>query len=315
MNDILYIVVPAYNEEDCIKNSVDIITNKLVELIKLNKINKKSKLVVVDDGSYDNTFDILKNISNKNKYLMIIKLSRNFGHQNALYAGLMEVKDETSMVISMDADLQDDINVIDEMINDYYQGNEIVYGVRSSRDNDSFFKRNSAIVFYKIMDFLGVRLVYNSADFRLLSKKALDSLSQYKESNLFLRGIVPDLGFKSSKVYYGRKKRNFGVSKYNFKKMLNLAINGITSFSVKPIRFIICVGFICSFFTFLYLIYVIVSSFNNNSLVDGWTTIVVLITFFGSFNILCIGLVGEYISKIYLEVKDRPKYIIDSIIK
>lgn len=315
MNDILYIVVPAYNEEEVIENSINIITEKLVSLIKKKKINKNSKLVVVDDGSRDNTFEIVKDISFKNKYLSVIKLSRNFGHQNAMYAGLMEACEKASMVISMDADLQDDIDVVDMMIDDYYKGNQIVYGVRKSRDTDSFFKRNSAILFYKFMAFLGVNLVYNSADFRLMSKKALRELSRYEESNLFLRGIIPDIGFKSSKVYYDRKKREAGVTKYNLKKMIGLAVNGITSFSVRPIRFIISVGLVCSLITFIYLIYVVGSYFFNSDLVDGWTTIVALICFFGSFQILCIGIIGEYISKIYLETKKRPKYIIDEIIE
>ena len=314
MNDILYIVIPAYNEEEVIENSVDIITKKLVSLIKNKKISKNSRLVVVDDGSRDRTFEIVKGLSLKNKYLMVIKLSRNFGHQNAMYSGIMESYEKADMVISIDADLQDDIDVIDNMIDDYYQGNQIVYGVRKSRDTDSFFKRNSAIFFYKFMAFLGVELVYNSADFRLMSKKALGELSRYEESNLFLRGIIPNLGFKCSKVYYDRKKREAGVTKYNLKKMMGLAINGITSFSVKPIRFIIGIGLVCSFLTFLYLIYVVVSHFTNKDLVDGWTTIVALISFFGSFQILCIGIIGEYISKIYLETKKRPKYIVDEII-
>lgn len=315
MNDILYVVIPAYNEEEVIENSISVVTGKLRELIKKKKISKDSKILIVDDGSKDETFSLVKGFCAKNKYLSAVKLSRNFGHQNALYAGLMVSLDRADMVISIDADLQDDVEVIEKMVSDYYEGNEIVYGVRKSRDTDNFFKRGSALLFYKMMSFLGCNLVYNCADFRLMSKKALMELAKYEEFNLFLRGIVCDLGFRSSYVYYDRKKREVGETKYNLKKMVSLAVNGITSFSVMPIRFIIALGGVCSFGAFLYLVYVVVSSFFNKELVDGWSTIVVLISFFGSFQILCIGIIGEYISKIYLETKRRPKYIVEDIIE
>ena len=313
MKNILYIVIPAYNEEELISESIHLVNEKMSSLMKKKKISRDSKIVVVDDGSKDNTLSILKNIKLDN--LIIIKLSRNCGHQNAMYAGLMFAKNEADMVISMDADLQDDINIIDKMIDDYYDGNEIVYGVRDNRDSDTFLKRTSALLFYKFMKVLGVEIIVNHADYRLMSKKSLEALEKYGESNLFLRGIIPQLGFKTSKVYYKRLERKAGVSKYNFRKMISLALNGITSFSVQPIRMIICVGFILSLLSILYLIYVIVGYFTGSDYVSGWASTIALICCFGSFQILCIGIIGEYVSKIYLETKRRPKYIIEEIIK
>ena len=252
MNSILYIIMPAFNEEEVIEESISLVSEKLRSLVKGKKICKDSKVVVIDDGSKDKTFDILRNLNNNN--LVIIKLSRNCGHQNAMYAGLMYAKDRADITISMDCDLQDDIDVIDKMVVEYYKGNEIVYGVRNNRDTDTFFKRNSAIMFYKFMSFLGVNIVSNHADYRLMSKKSLEALSMYEESNLFLRGIIPNLGFKTSKVYYKRLERKAGVSKYNLRKMFGLAMDGITSFSIKPIRMIIGIGAIFSFLSILYII-------------------------------------------------------------
>jgi len=315
MSSILYIVMPCYNEEEVISDSVDAVTDKIKSLIKKKKVSKDSKLVIVDDGSKDRTLEIVKELQKKNKYLMIIKLSRNRGHQIAMYAGLMESKKYADMVISMDADLQDDINVVDEMVEHYYDGSDIVYGVRNNRDTDSWFKRNTAVMFYKFMALLGVEIIYNHADYRLMSKRSLEALEGYQESNLFLRGIIPTLGFKTSSVYYQRLERMAGVSKYNLKKMLGLAIDGITSFSVKPIRLIINIGFILSFLSFIYLIYVVVGYFLDFDYVTGWASTIACICFFGSFQILCIGIIGEYISKIYIETKQRPKYFIDYIIK
>ena len=315
MNDILYIVMPAYNEEEIIESSVNLVTEQLKYLIKNKKIDKSSKIVVVDDGSIDRTLEILKKITIKNKYLEVIKLSRNCGHQNAMYAGVMYSKNYADMVISMDADLQDDIDAIEKMIDEYYKGNEIVYGVRNNRDSDTYFKRNSALLFYKFMKFLGVEIIYNHADYRLMSKRCLEELSKYEESNLFLRGIIPMLGFKSSKVYYKRKERKAGISKYNLRKMFGLALDGITSFSVKPIRIIINIGFVLSFLSIVYLIYVVIGYFTGAQYISGWASTIAFICFFGSFQVLCIGIIGEYISKIYLETKKRPKYIIEEIIK
>jgi len=313
VKNILYIVIPAYNEEELISESIHLVNEKMSSLMKKKKISRDSKIVVVDDGSKDNTLSILKNIKLDN--LIIIKLSRNCGHQNAMYAGLMFAKNEADMVISMDADLQDDINIIDKMIDDYYDGNEIVYGVRDNRDSDTFLKRTSALLFYKFMKVLGVEIIVNHADYRLMSKKSLEALEKYGESNLFLRGIIPQLGFKTSKVYYKRLERKAGVSKYNFRKMISLALNGITSFSVQPIRMIICVGFILSLLSILYLIYVIVGYFTGSDYVSGWASTIALICYIRSFQILCIGIIGKYVSKIYLETKRRPKYIIEEIIK
>ena len=315
MNNVLYIVMPCYNEEEVIENTIEIVSDKIKNLIKDKMISKDSKIVIIDDGSKDRTLDIVKSIQKKNKHLMIIKLSRNCGHQIAMYAGYMESIKYADMVLSMDADLQDDINVVDEMIEEYYNGNEIVYGVRNNRDTDTFFKRNSAMLFYKFMSFLGVEIISNHADYRLMSKRSLEALSKYEESNLFLRGLIPMLGFKSSKVYYSRLERKAGKSKYNLKKMMGLAIDGITSFSVKPIRIIINIGFILSLISFIYLIYVIIGRISGATFVSGWTSTIAFICFFGSFQILCIGIIGEYISKIYLETKHRPKYNIDEIIK
>ena len=232
-----------------------------------------------------------------------------------MLAGMMIAKEEADMVITMDADLQDDIDVIDKMIDEYYSGSEIVYGVRNNRDSDTFFKRGTAILFYKLIALLGVEIIYNHADFRLMSKKSLDALEKYDESNLFLRGIIPKLGFKTGKIYYKRLERRAGVTKYNFKKMVGLALNGITSFSVRPIRLISSIGFVFSLLSIIYLIYVIVGYFTGANYVNGWASTIAFICFFGSFQILCIGIIGEYISKIYLETKHRPKYIIEKIMK
>jgi len=310
---VLYMVMPAYNEEEVIKDSVSEISNKLNKLISKKLISKDSRIVVVDDGSTDKTLEILKNLNNNS--LIILKLSRNYGHQSAMYAGLMYSMDYADITISIDADLQDDINVIDKMVDEYYKGNDIVYGVRNNRDSDTFFKRNSALCFYKLMSFLGVDIISNHADYRLMSKRSLEALSLYEESNLFLRGIIPKLGFKTSKVYYRRLERKAGVSKYNLRKMFGLAMDGITSFSIKPIRMIISIGLILSLFSMLYLFYVIYGYFTGADYVTGWASTVAFICFFGSFQILCIGVIGEYISKIYLETKNRPKYIIEEIIK
>ncbi len=314
MRNILYIVMPVFNEEEVIQDSIVVVSNKIKSLIKSKKISKDSKLVIVDDGSTDNTLAIVKEIQKKNSYLMIIKLAHNKGHQIAMYAGYMETYQCADMVISMDADLQDDILVIDEMIDEYYKGNDIVYGIRNNRDTDTWFKRNSAILFYRFMSFLGVEIIINHADYRLMSKRSLEVLSRYLESNLFLRGIIPSIGFPSSRVYYKRLERKAGKSKYNLKKMIGLAVDGITSFSVKPIRIIIHIGFILSLISFIYLIYVVICQLNGADNVKGWASMVALVSFFGSFQILCIGVIGEYISKIYIETKHRPKYVVDQVI-
>ena len=313
MNKILYVVVPCYNEEEVLSETTKKLSEKFDSLIKEKIISKDSKIMYVNDGSKDNTWNIICDFNKKNKYVTGVNLSRNRGHQNALLAGLMTAKEHADMVVSMDADLQDDINVMDQMINDFYNGSDIVYGVRSSRKKDTFFKKVTAEGFYKFMSLLGVEIVFNHADYRLMSKRALDELENFSEVNLFLRGIIPLIGFKSTIVTYERNERFAGESKYPLKKMLNFALEGILSFSVKPIRLITTIGFIISFLSFIFLIYVIVGHFISDN-VQGWTTIVALISFFGGFEILCIGVIGEYIGKIYGETKRRPRYIIEKVL-
>ena len=311
---ILYVVVPCYNEEEVLKVTTQKLTEKLNKMINDNIIDKKSKIMYVNDGSKDTTWNIITELNKNNKFVTGVNLSRNRGHQNALLAGLMTAKEYADVVISMDADLQDDINVMDKMINDYINGSDIAYGVRSVRNKDTWFKRTTAEGFYKFMKLLGVDIVYNHADYRLMSKRAVEELSKFKEVNIFLRGIIPLIGFKSTIVKYERNERFAGESKYPLKKMLNFALDGILSFSVKPIRLIISIGFIISILSFIFLLYVVIGHFVSNN-VEGWTTIVALISFFGSFQILCIGVIGEYIGRIYNETKQRPKYIIEDILK
>ena len=314
MKDILYVVVPCYNEEEVLNETTKRLTKKIDDLINNKKISKDSRIMFVDDGSKDKTWNLIEKYSEDNKLVTGVKLSRNRGHQNALLAGLMTAKEYADVVISMDADLQDDINAIDEMLNKYYNGCDIVYGVRSSRKKDSFFKKHTAQAFYKFMKIMGVDVVYNHADYRLTSKRVLDNFEDYKEVNLFLRGMFPLIGFKSDVVYYERAERFAGKSKYPLKKMLNFAWDGITSFSIKPLRMITFIGSLISILSFIFLIYVIVGHFVNGN-VEGWTTIVALVSFFGGFQILCIGIIGEYIGKIYNETKGRPRYIIEKVIK
>ncbi len=309
----LYMVIPCYNEEEVLKDTAKELKNKLEDLISKKKINKKSKIMFVNDGSKDRTWDIICELTKEDNIFAGLKLSRNRGHQNALLAGLMYAKDKCDIAISMDADLQDDINVIDEMIEQNNLGIDIVYGVRSSRKKDSFFKRFTAQSFYKLMKLLDVDIVYNHADFRLMSKRSLEALSEFKEVNLFLRGLVPLLGFKSSKVYYERNKRLKGVSKYPLKKMLSFAFDGITSFSVKPLRMILGLGFIILIGSIFIMIYSIVVKFLGQT-VDGWTFIMLSIWFIGGVQMVSIGVIGEYIGKMYNETKQRPRYIIEEVV-
>lgn len=306
----LYIVIPCYNEEDVLNETTKRLNTKLKELIKNKKISNQSRVMYVNDGSKDKTWDIIKNINKKEELFTGISLSRNRGHQNALLAGLLTAKDYADVVISMDADLQDDINVINEMIDKYHEGNDIVYGVRSSREKDSFFKKITAESFYKFMKFLGVDCIYNHADYRLASKRVLEELSNYKEVNLFLRGIFPLIGFKSDVVYYERNKRYAGISKYPLKKMLNFAWDGITSFSIKPLRLICVLGFIILFISISIMIYSLVRKLTGNT-VQGWTFLSISIWFIGGIQMISIGIIGEYIGKIYQETKSRPRYIIE----
>jgi len=313
-NNCLYVVIPCYNEEEVLHVTTEKLTEKLNKMIKDELINNNSKIMYVNDGSKDKTWDIIEDLNKKNKFITGVNLSRNRGHQNALLAGLMTAKKYADIVISMDADLQDDINVMDKMVEEYNNGSDIVYGVRSARKTDTWFKKTTAEGFYKFMAMLGVEIIYNHADYRLMTKRTLEELENFKEVNLFLRGIIPLIGFKTSKVEYERNERFAGESKYPLKKMLNFAMDGILSFSIKPIRLITTAGFIVSFLSFIFLIYVIVGHFISKN-VTGWTTIVALICLFGSFQILCIGIIGEYIGKIYNETKQRPRYIIKEILE
>ena len=309
MKKILYIVIPCYNEEESLIDTSSALKEKMIYLINKKIVSKKSKIMFVNDGSNDNTWNLIKKIHSEDKMFTGICLSRNRGHQNALLAGLLTARHYADIVISMDADMQDDINVIEEMIEKNNNGNEIVYGVRNNRKNDSFFKKTTAQLFYKLLDFIGVDIIYNHADYRLTSKKVLDKLSDYKEINLFLRGIFPQIGYQSANVYYERKKRNAGKSKYSLKKMIKFAWNGITSFSIKPIKMILHLGIIIFILSIFTITYSIIRKFTGHT-VSGWTFIVCSIWFVAGLQMLSLGIVGEYIGKIYNEVKARPRYII-----
>lgn len=310
---VLNIVIPCYNEEKALPFTKKELIKKMDDLIKKGLVSENSKVVLVNDGSRDKTWDLIKKLHEENDMFVGVNLSRNRGHQNALLAGLMYAKDNADISISMDADLQDDINVIDDMINKYNEGCDIVYGVRSSRKKDTFFKKFTAEGFYKFMNLMGVEVVFNHADCRLMSKRALIELSNFKEVNLFLRGIVPQLGFKTDIAYYERNERVAGDSKYPLKKMLSFAIDGITSFSIKPLRMITSIGFCILILSFIILIYSLVMKLTGNT-VSGWTFIVCSIWLIGGIQTLCLGVIGEYIGKIYNETKHRPRYIVESIL-
>lgn len=309
MDKILYMVVPCYNEEAVLEETTARLKEKFESLIKEDKISPKSKVLYVNDGSKDKTWNLIKQTHEKDKMFRGICLSRNRGHQNAVLCGLMQAKEEADMVISMDADLQDDINAIDEMVDKYHEGFDVVYGVRNSRKTDTFFKRFTAQAYYKMLLFMGVDIVYNHADFRLMSKRVLKEMENYKEVNLFLRGIVPMIGFPSTNVYYERHERFAGESKYPLKKMLHFAFDGITSLSVKPIRLITTVGAGIFFLSICMLIYSIVIHFLGKSLV-GWSSLMVSVWALGGLQIFSIGVIGEYIGKIYMETKARPRFIV-----
>lgn len=309
MSNILYVVIPCYNEEEVLHETIKIMKKKMNELIKKKEISKDSKVMFVNDGSSDKTWQMIEELSWKNSLFTGISLSRNRGHQNALVAGLLTAKDYADMVISIDADLQDDINAIDLMIEKYKSGCQIVYGVRNARKKDSFFKRFTAESFYKIMLKMGVDIVYNHADYRLTSKRVLEEFANYQEVNLFLRGIFPLIGFKSDIVYYERGERLAGESKYPLKKMVALAWDGISSFSTSPIKIIVYIGLFQSIISFVFLvIFVILNLVNYQTL--KIESIISLIVFLSGIQTLFIGIIGEYVGKIYFETKKRPRYII-----
>ncbi len=307
---ILYMVVPCYNEEEMLHITSEKLEEKLRTLKNAGKISDDSRVVYVDDGSKDNTWNIIEEMHHNNKVFNGVKLSRNEGHQNALLAGLDYARNHADMIVSMDADLQDDIDAVDAMIDKYHAGAEIVYGVRNDRSTDSAFKRGTAQLFYKMMKIMGAEIVYNHADFRLMSKRAVDELMNFKEVNLFLRGIVPLIGFKTDIVEYERHERIAGESKYPLKKMLSFAIDGVTSFSIKPINMIITAGFVCFLISVGMLIYSCIRHFTGDT-VSGWTSLMTSIWALGGLQVVSIGVVGKYIGKVYLEVKERPRYIVD----
>jgi len=306
---ILYIVIPCYNEQEVLPITAPMFLQKINDLAAAGKISPESRVLFVNDGSKDNTWNIITELAAKDEHYIGISQSRNRGHQNAVLAGLMEAKDKCDITISIDCDGQDDINAMDEMVDAYRDGCEVVYGVRSRRDTDTFFKRFTAEGFYHLMNFLGADIVFNHADYRLISSRALQEFANFKEVNIFLRGMVPLVGFKSTSVYYERHERLAGESHYPLKKMLALAFDGITSLSVKPIRFITGLGLIFSVLSFIGVLWAIVASILGRTVV-GWASTMCIVCFMGGIQLLCLGVIGEYIGKIYLETKARPRYII-----
>jgi len=305
----LTIVIPCYNEEDVLPQTSALFLNKLQTLITSKRIDEESRVMFVNDGSKDSTWNIIQELSKEDPHYTGLCLSRNRGHQNALLAGLMTAKEAADITISIDCDGQDDINAMDAMLNEYEQGCDIVYGVRSKRETDTFFKRTTAEGFYKVMKLLGAEVVFNHADYRLMSKKALEGLAEFGEVNLFLRGLVPLVGFRYSSVYYERSDRIAGESHYPLKKMLSFALDGITSLSVKPLRMITSLGLLISLVSMIAIVITIIQKFCGVT-VTGWTSMICIMLFLGGVQLLCIGIMGEYIGKIYNETKKRPRYII-----
>lgn len=311
MNDlpVLYMVIPCYNEEDVLPITCDMFKAQMDKMISDGQVSSVSKILFVNDGSKDKTWEIIDSLSKKDSVFCGLSLSRNRGHQNALLAGLMEARKHCDIAISIDCDGQDDISVMTDMVKNYADGCDIVYGVRSSRETDTFFKRFTAQSFYKVLDKMGVETVYNHADYRLMSKRALDAFADFKEVNLFLRGMVPLVGFKSTSVYYERNERLAGESHYPLKKMIALAINGITSLSIEPIRMITAFGFIVSLIALILIIWTLVSFATGNA-VSGWASTMIVILFMGGVQMLSLGVIGEYVGRTYLETKHRPRFII-----
>jgi len=310
----LIMVIPCYNEQEVLPETAKRMVEKYDSLMERQLIARDSRILFVDDGSKDETWPMIEELVEANAIFSGLKLSRNRGHQNAVLAGLMTAKEEADCVISMDADLQDDINAIDDMLAAHEQGADVVYGVRSSRATDTAFKRNTALAFYRLMKKLGVEVVYNHADFRLMSRRVLEHLADYKEVNLFLRGMVPLVGFPSATVEYKRAERFAGESKYPLKKMISFALDGITSLSIKPLRLIFSLGFVIFLISLLMLLYILISWIAGRA-VPGWTSILASIWMLGGIQLLSLGVVGEYIAKIYNEAKARPRFIIEKYIK
>jgi len=310
----VYFVIPCYNEEEVLGETVKRLTEKLNSMKDHNLADEKSRVLLVDDGSKDKTWEMISQYSHDNKYIEGLKLAHNRGHQHALLAGLMTSIDKCDCTISLDADLQDDIDALDKFVEKFKEGCDVVYGVRNKRDTDSFFKRTTAEGFYKVMKMLGVDVVFNHADYRLMSKRALEGLAEYSEVNLFLRGIVPLIGYRSDYVYYDRHERFAGESKYPLKKMISFALDGITSFSVKPLKLISNLGIIISILSIIGLLYALISYFTGHA-VTGWTATVASIWLLGGLQMLCLGVVGGYIGKIYSEVKHRPRFRIEEYLE
>lgn len=306
---ILYIIIPCYNEEQVLPITCSMFLNKLNVLISTEKISPQSRIMFVNDGSRDNTWNIICQLAKQDEHYIGISQSRNRGHQNAVLAGLMEAKDMCDITISIDCDGQDDINAMDAMVDAYLEGSEIVYGVRSKRDTDTFFKRFTAEGFYKLLNWMGAEVVFNHADYRLISSRVLQELAKFKEVNIFLRGMVPLVGFKSTSVYYERHERIAGESHYPLRKMLALAFDGITSLSIKPIRMITGLGILIAFLSFVGVVWSIIMRLLGQT-VSGWASMISIICFIGGVQLISLGVIGEYIGKIYLETKQRPRYII-----
>ena len=309
--DRLAIVVPCYNEEEMLPLTTKELTGVLSDLITKQKIAPDSYILYVDDGSKDSTWELIRKFHEEEKKVFGLKLGGNVGHQNALTAGMLNAMEHADIMISIDADLQDDTAVMEEMVDKFHEGKDIVYGVRNDRKKDSFFKRTTAQMFYKVMAAFGVKTVYNHADYRLMSKRALQEFSKYQEINLYLRGVMPLIGYETDCVYYERKERVAGESKYPLKKMLALAWNGITSFSVKPIDFITALGGFLIFLCVIAAVYALVSYCNGHT-VPGWTSLILSIWFLGGMQLVAIGMIGQYIGKIYIEVKHRPRYNVET---
>ncbi|MCD7845726.1 MAG: glycosyltransferase family 2 protein [Oscillospiraceae bacterium] len=305
----LYIVIPCYNEEQVLPITSGMFLEKLNSLAGAGKISEDSRILFVNDGSKDGTWEVIRRLAEEDCHYIGISQSRNRGHQNAVLAGLMEAKDKCDITISIDCDGQDDINAMDEMTDAYLDGCQVVYGVRSRRDTDTFFKRFTAQGFYKLMNWMGAEVVYNHADYRLVSSRVLQELANFKEVNIFLRGMIPLVGFKSTSVYYERHERIAGKSHYPLRKMLSLAFDGITSLSVRPIRLITGLGLVIAVLSFIGVVWAVVSDLTGQT-VAGWASTVCIVCLMGGIQLLCLGVIGEYIGKIYLETKARPRYII-----
>lgn len=314
MEATVYFVIPCYNEEAVLPETTRRMTDKLNAMRAAGLIGEKSRILYVDDGSKDRTWELVSQFNRESPWVEGVKLSHNRGHQHALLCGLMSAMPRCDAAISMDADLQDDIDALDQFVKKFQEGCDVVYGVRNKRDTDTWFKRTTAEGFYKVMQLLGVDVVFNHADYRLMSKRALEALSEYREVNLFLRGIVPLIGYRSDYVYYDRHERFAGESKYPLKKMLSFALDGITSFSVKPLKLISNLGILISVLSILGLLYALISYFAGWA-VTGWTAIVCSIWLLGGLQMLCLGVVGGYIGKIYSEVKARPRYRVEEYLE